>query len=200
MRSTTRAIFASVLPAALLAISLTGCRGSTEVPRMGFVPDSIRLKPMSGDKLTRTWAARSIKPLSSYSSIQVEAVEVPAYADIECSDEQLENVRTTLRNDLQNNLGNGGGSGPVLVVRAAITAIKPNNPLLNIVPQTQMRKRGYGYGAVEIYASEGVGGPIVAAMVSTVNTERFSSEKLDEMGTVERGCQQWSQAFVGLFD
>lgn len=200
MRSTTRAIFASVLPAALLALSLTGCRGSTEVPRMGFVPDSIRLKPMSGDKLTRTWAARSIKPLSSYSSIQVEAVEVPAYADIECSDEQLENVRTTLRNDLQNNLGTGGGSGPVLVVRAAITAIKPNDPLLNIAPQTQMRKRGYGYGAVEIYASEGVGGPIVAAMVSTVDTERLSAEKLEEMGTVERGCQQWSQAFAGLFD
>lgn len=167
---------------------------------MGFVPDSIRLKPMSGDKLTRTWAARSIKPLSSYSSIQVEAVEVPAYADIECTDEQLENVRTTLQRDLQNNLGNGGGSGPVLVVRAAITAIKPNNPLLNIAPQTQMRKRGYGYGAVEIYATEGVGGSVVAAMASTVDTERLSSEKLEEMGTVERGCQQWSQAFAGLFD
>lgn len=200
MRSTPRAMFASLLPAALLAVSLTGCRGSVEVPRMGFVPDSIRLKPMSGDKLTRTWTSSSIKPLASYRSIEVDAIEVPAYADIECTDEQLETIRTTLRNDLQNHLGNGGGSGPVLVVRAAITAVKPNNPLLNIAPQTQMRKRGYGYGAVEIYATEGAGGPVVAAMTSTVDTERFSSEKLEEMGTVERGCQQWSQAFAGLFD
>ncbi|MGA0871747.1 MAG: DUF3313 family protein [Phycisphaerales bacterium] len=200
MRSTTRAIFTAFLPAALLAISLTGCRGSTEVPRMGFVPDSIRLKPMSGDKLTRTWAARSIKPLSSYSSVQVEAVEVPAYADIDCTDEQLQTIRTTLQNDLQNYLGNGGGTGPVLVVRAAITAVKPNNPLLNVAPQTQMMKRGYGYGAVEIYATAGLGGPVVAAMASTVDTQRFSAEKLEEMGTVERGCQQWSQAFAGLFD
>jgi len=187
------------LVSVVVAVLLGGC-GSKMVPRMGFVPTEIRLRTSTQDKLTRTWTANSIAPLNSYSEIRVEPVAVVATADIDCSSEQLEQVRNTLRQDLTNYLGTGGGSGPVLVVRAAITAVKPNNPLLNVAPQTQMLKTGYGYGAVEIYAAAGEGGPIVAAMASTVDTERFSAEKLDTLGTVDRGCEQWSQAFANLFN
>ena len=187
------------LAAVAFSLSLVGCRGSVEVPRMGYVPMSVKLRTDGDDKLTRVFQSDDAV-LSRYATIVIEPVAVPSAADIDCTDEELQSIRTKLQENLAKEFGPGaGGTGPTLVVRAAITAVKPNRPALNIAPQSQMMKRGYGYGACEIYATQGDRGPVVAAMASTVDTERFSAEKLSAMGTVDRGCEQWAKTFADLF-
>jgi hypothetical protein len=65
----------------------------------------------------------------------------------------------------------------------------------NIAPQTQILKRGYGYAACEIFASDGELGPVLAAFMQTSDTTRFSTEKLSETGTAERAAGDWATAF-----
>jgi uncharacterized OsmC-like protein len=73
-----------------------------------------------------------------------------------------------------------------------------HKPLLNVAPQSQIMKRGYGYASCEIYATNGDGGPVVAAFMQTSDTSRFSEEKLSETGTARRAAGDWATEFLGL--
>lgn len=129
----------------------------------------------------------------------VSMPEPDEYGDLDA--EQLRTCRETLEEELRAKLAKGvvGGAGDrTLVVRAAITAIKPNKPLLNVAPQTQIMKRGYGYASCEIYATDGDGGPVVAAFMQTSDTSRFSDEKLSETGTARRAAGDWADEFRAL--
>jgi hypothetical protein len=86
------------------------------------------------------------------------------------------------------------------VIRAAITGVKPNQPLRNIAPQTQILKGGYGYAGAELYAMDGANGPVVAALMQTCDTERFGTEKLSALGTAEKACTEWAEAFHELIN
>lgn len=184
--------------ALVVSAGLAGCGGGAQA-RTGFIPASVRLAET--DDLTRSWRTSSFDR-AGYARVVIAPIAMPApdeYGDLDA--EQLRTCRETLEEALRTKLANGvvGGTGDrTLVVRAAITAIKPNKPLLNVAPQTQIMKRGYGYASCEIYATDGDGGPVVAAFMQTSDTSRFSDEKLSETGTARRAAGDWADEFRAL--
>jgi len=185
------------LSAALLVSGLAAC-GSNARVRTGYIPRSVKMTEV--DDMTQEW--RGGARIADFASVTVAEVSTPnrgAYGEI--SEEKLAEVRAVLQKALSEELAQlkpSGAGGRTLVVRAAITAIKPNNPLLNVAPQTQILKRGYGYASCEIYATDGATGEVVAAFMQTADTQRVSTEKLSDIGTAERASKEWAKAFGEL--
>ena len=182
-----------VLPAAAASLlALAACEKA--VKSTGFIPTTIKLK--SQDDLTHSWRSPKLT-LADYGKVLILPVETPepgAYGNLPA--EQLETCRRILKERLTEAFATAPGTGDrTLVIHAAITAIKPNQPLRNIAPQTQILKRGYGYAACEIYASDGELGPALAAFMQTSDTTRLSTEKLSETGTAERAAGDWAKEF-----
>jgi len=189
----------AVLSASLVSVvALAGC-GNKAVSATGFIPGNVRMKE-DGD-LARAWTAKGFEP-ARYGKVVVEPVVTPQpgpYGDL--TDEQLENCRRIFAEQLTAAFAAVPGNGDrVLHVRAAITEIKPNKPLLNVAPQTQLLKRGYGYAACEIFATDGPGGAPVAAYMCTADTARIGTEKLSATGTAEHAAGDWAKAFRALFN
>ena len=187
-----------VLSTALLLTGALAACGSSVRARTGYIPRSVQMTELND--MTQEW--RGGARIADFTSVTVAEVATPntgAYGDI--SDEKLAEVRTVLQKALSEELAQlkpSGAGGRTLVVRAAVTAIKPNNPLLNVAPQTQILKRGYGYASCEIYATDGDGGPVVAAFMQTSDTSRFSDEKLSETGTARRAAGDWAKEFLAV--
>lgn len=185
------------LSAALLVSGLAAC-GSNARVRTGYIPRSVKMTEV--DDMTQEW--RGGARIADFASVTVTEVSTPnrgAYGEI--SEEKLAEVRAVLQKALSEELAQlkpSGAGGRTLVVRAAITAIKPNNPLLNVAPQTQILKRGYGYASCEIYATDGATGQVVAAFMQTADTQRVSTEKFSDIGTAERAAKDWAKAFGEL--
>ena len=185
------------LSAALLVSGLAAC-GSNARARTGYIPRSVKMTEV--DDMTKEW--RGGARIADFASVTVAEVSTPnrgAYGEI--SEEKLAEVRAVLQKALSEELAQlkpSGAGGRTLVVRAAITAIKPNNPLLNVAPQTQILKRGYGYASCEIYATDGATGQVVAAFMQTADTQRVSTEKFSDIGTAERAAKDWAKAFGEL--
>ena len=186
----------SVVAALAAVITVAGCEKA--VQSTGFIPRDIRMK-QDGD-LARTWKARDLSP-AKYGTVVVlpaQTTQPGAYGEL--TEEQLANCRNILTQQLTAAFAAVPGTGDrTLVVHASITAIKPNKPLLNVAPQTQLLKRGYGYAACEIFATNGQGGPVVAAYMCTADTARIGTEKLSETGTAEHAAGDWAKAFRDLF-
>jgi hypothetical protein len=189
-------IFALTILAALAApLTLSAC--GKAVSATGFIPRNVRMA--KEDDLTQRW--RSAKAsAASFGKVVVLPVETPemgAYGDLDA--EQLATCRSVLATELTKAFASPPGTGDrTLYIHAAITAIKPNKPLLNVAPQTQLLKRGYGYAACEIYATDGEMGPIVAAFMQTQDTARFGTEKLSSTGTAEKAAGEWATQFREL--
>jgi len=183
---------------AAAAFALAAC-GSHAQMRTGFIPGSTAL--VEKDDMTSQW--RASFDATRFSGVVVEPVATPAtgaYGDL--SDEKLAEVRKIFAESISEEFKgmpvNGKAGANPLVIRAAVTAIKPNKPVLNVAPQTQMLKRGYGYASCEIYATDGRDGPVVAAFMQTSDTQRLSTEKYSDTGTAERAAKDWAKAFREL--
>jgi len=177
-----------------VALSLLAGCGHTAA-RSGFIPNSVPMLKAKGDEDTSEYKAQGFA-LSQYGSVKVEAVEIGKIEELRGNPEEFEKMRARFQASLQAALEKSGGKGDrVLIVRGSITAFKPNKPLLNVAPQTQIMKRGYGYAACEIFATDGPGGKVVAAWMNTQDTQRFGAEKLSEFGTIEKACDTWGPAF-----
>jgi hypothetical protein len=177
-----------VLSTALLLTGALAACGSSVRARTGYIPRSVQMAEVND--MTQEW--RGGARIADFTSVTVAEVATPntgAYGDI--SDEKLAEVRTALQKALSEELAQ-------LKPSAAVTAIKPNNPLLNVAPQTQILKRGYGYASCEIYATDGEAGPVVAAFMQTSDTQRLSTEKYSDTGTAERASKDWAKAFREL--
>jgi hypothetical protein len=186
---------ATALSASLL-VTLAGCEKA--VAPTGFIPGTATMRA-DGD-LTRKFAAKGLDA-SKFGKVVVLPVEMPrpgAYGDL--NEQQLENCRSIMQSELQKAFAKAPGTGDrTLFVHAAITEIKPNKPLLNVAPQTQLLKRGYGYAACEMFATDGQNGPVVAAFMQTADTARIGTEKLSATGTAEHAAGEWAGAFRAMF-
>ena len=181
---------------ALAASSLLTACGADTVARTGFIPKSVPMSKVDGD--TSSYKAKGFE-LSQFGKVVVEPIQGPPTNEDKIEPKDMEDLRARFQTSLQKSLEATGGKGDrTLVVRASITALKPNKPLLNAAPQTQILKRGYGYAACEIYASDGELGPVLAAFMQTSDTTRLSTEKLSETGTAERAAGDWAAAFRKL--
>ena len=178
---------------ALAASSLLTACGADTVARTGFIPKSVPMSKVDGD--TSSYKAKGFE-LSQFGKVVVEPIQGPPTNEGKIEPKDMEDLRARFQTSLQKSLEATGGKGDrTLVVRASITALKPNKPLLNAAPQTQILKRGYGYAACEIYATDGKGGQTMAAWMNTQDTQRFGTEKLSELGTAQKACETWGPAF-----
>jgi hypothetical protein len=50
-----------------------------------------------------------------------------------------------------------------------------------------------------MFATDGEGGPVVAAYMCTTDTARIGTGKLSETGTAEQAAGDWAKAFRDLF-
>ncbi len=179
----------------LFLVLAVPCCGGNTVVRTGFIPRNIPMMKSAESEETSSYKAKGFA-LSQYGAVKVEPIRSPPMGDLKVQAEELDELRRRFEAGLQQALKATGGTGDrVLVVRGEITAIKPNNPLLNVAPQTQILKRGYGYAACEIYATDGADGRVVAAWMNTQDTQRIGSEKLSELGTAKKACDEWGPAF-----
>ena len=194
-RSALSAIFVSATVAALTA------SGSSAQQRIGFIPNNVQMKET--DSLTHEWTAPSFNH-KQFTEVVILPVTTPAdgaYGDL--TDEQLAELRTTFTNKLNEafKVGMGAAAGAParkLVIHAAITAIKPNKPLLNVAPQTQILRRGYGFASCEMFATDGDIGSVVAAYMQTVDTQRLGTAKYSSTGTASKAAEDWSSEFFKL--
>jgi len=178
----------------LFASMLAACGGTTAA-RSGFIPNGVPMMASRGDDQTHQFRAKGFV-LSQYGKVRVEPVSISPNVDLELTPEDFRDLQARFQESLQAALEKAGGTGDrTLVVRGQITAIKPNKPMLNVAPQTQLLKRGYGYAACEIYATDGEKGSVVAAWMNTMDTQRFGAEKLSELGTARKACEEWGPAF-----
>jgi hypothetical protein len=130
--------------------------------------------------------------------VLVQEVKIEANGD---NPDEASKLSIQFRNDIIGAVGLpvAAAVGPgVLEIRASITGLKPNIPALNIAPQSQMRGRGYGYVACEIYALDGKDGSPFAAYADTQNTQRFSSEKMSDWGSAQAGLKVIADAFGAM--
>ncbi len=197
-RFPSRTSIARACLAAVAAISSAACSGQEAVPRTGFIPMSVPLAHSKSDPTTSVWHDSAALDSPSR-KIAVTQVEVGSLAEDRMTDDQEAEVKLRFRRALEAAFGDrlvNAGGPDVIEVRACITDFKPNKPLRNIAPQTQIMRRGYGYAACEIEAT--LGGRPVAAMASTVDTQRFGTEKLSDMGTADAACASWSEKFAAL--
>jgi hypothetical protein len=191
--------FTPLIPTALASLlaasALTGC--SKTVDYTGYIPKTVALKA-DGDK-RKDFRLKDLDT-TRFGKVVIDPVVTPdgnAYGDLTA--DQLQQLRTLLQEALAKSFGTGVGTGDrTLVIRAAITGVKPNQPMRNIAPQTQILKGGYGYAGAELYAMDGANGPVVAALMQTYDTERFGTEKLSALGTAEKACTEWAEAFHEL--
>ena len=186
----------NLLRVAVVAVSLSllaAC--GTTVGRKGFIPMSVPMMKDKENDETQQYKAKGFA-LNQFGKVVVEPIDAGSIKELVENPAEMEKMRSKFQESLQKALESTGGGGQrVLVVRGAITAFKPNKPMLNVAPQTQLMKRGYGYAACEIYATDGVGGQVVAAWMNTQDTQRFGTEKLSQFGTIEKACETWGPDF-----
>lgn len=186
----------ALLRVAVAAVScslLVAC--GTTAARTGFIPLNVPMMKDKDNDETQQFKAKGFA-LNQFGKVQVEPIEAGGIQELRDNPTEMESMRGKFQAGLQKALESTGGGGQrVLVVRGAITAFKPNRPVLNVAPQTQLMKRGYGYAACEIYATDAATGQVVAAWMNTQDTQRFGTEKLSQFGTIEKACESWGPEF-----
>ena len=182
--------------AVCLAFICSACNKGTNVELTGFIPAKF---PLDYNKSTEIHSYKNpMTNMSAFKSVVVQEVKIEANGD---NPDEASKLSIEFRNELIAAVGLpvAAAVGPgVLEVRASITGLKQNIPALNIAPQSQMRGRGYGFVACEIYALDGKDGAPVAAYADTQNTQRFSSEKMSDWGSAQLGLKTMADAFGAM--
>ena len=198
--SHSRVVCRCATAAVSLAV-LTLCAGPSkqETVLTGFIPDFVPLRGAKGE--VQSWVSGT--GLRQYRQFFVSPVALaPGVGDGESS-EDIAQLQATLSNDINTAFAAtrtaAAIAGPgVLVINSSISCLKPNNPLLNIAPQTQIRGRGYGHTCIEVTFTDGGTGQIVTAYADADTTQRFSTAKATKWGSTEAAFTHWAQALAGL--
>lgn len=188
--------FVKLAAALCLATACSACHKEANVELTGFIPVNI---PLDYNKSTTIHSYKNpMKDMGAFKSVLVQEVKIEADGD---NPDEASKLAIQFRNDIIAAVGLpvAASVGPgVLEVRASITGLKKNIPALNIAPQSQMRGRGYGFVACEIYALDGNDGSSVSAYADTQSTQRFSTEKMSDWGSAQLGLKTMSDAFGAM--
>ena len=179
-----------------LFASLAACAGSNIVPRTDFIPASVVLMPSASDKSRQTFRADDLD-MAKYTSVNVLKVDMR----VKLNDlKRADSLPAELRSNLQQFIGgvrSESDSDTTLVVHAAITGARPDNPLSDM-GTNQSSRGGGGYTAVEIYATQGASGPVVAAMTRTIYSHKLTLGTNAAWARTEKALQMAADEFAKL--
>lgn len=179
-----------------LFASLVACSASTVVPRTDFMPSSVVLTPSASDKSRQTFRAADLD-MSRFASVNVLKVDMRVKLD---DLKRAESLPAELRSNLQQFIGgvrSESDSDSTLVVHAAITGARPDNPLSDM-GTNQASRGGGGYTAVEIYATRGANGPVMAAMTRTIYSHKLTLGSNAAWARTEKALQMAADEFAKL--
>lgn len=192
------AMHRSCLIVVLSSAVIASCQSSPggRVPRTDFMPAAVVLQQASGNPDRQTFREAGLD-VARFRGVNVLKTEMRVKLD---DLKRAETLPVELRSNLQHFIGmtlsDATGRG-TLVVRAAITGARPDNPLADLGANQPQRGDG-GYTAVEIYATDGADGPVVAAMTETIYSHKLTLGSNAAWARAERALQFSAAHFAKL--
>lgn len=177
---------------ACLSACLAACAHSPPPP--AFLPSAVVLGSSAQDAELKTWRSPDAKA-SSWKAVLVEPVEMRVRVDDRKRAEELpRELRDNLRDFIKLPRAEAAGPG-VLVVKAAVTGARPDDPLVDAGVHQASRGDG-GFTSVQIYAI--ADGKPVAAMDRTIWSHKLTLDPDAAWGRAERALQQSAAEFAKL--
>lgn len=176
----------------LVVVTLCAAACATGTPPQRFIPSGVALSG-DGDKVSYR------APTLDASRLAGACVEKTQMLVKLGDHKRAESLPRELQSNLQSFLGMKtvpAGAG-VLVVRSAITGARPDDPLADIGTNQPQRGDG-GYTSVEIYATEGADGPVMAALRETIRSEKLTLDGDAAWARTERALAEAAARFAKL--
>jgi hypothetical protein len=176
----------------LLIVALLAAACSSSVPPQGFIPAGVALSP-DGDKA-------SFRSSGLDASRMAGAFVEKTRMLVKLGDQKRsESLPRELQSNLQSFLGMKAAppAKGVLVVRSAITGARPDDPLADLGTDQPQRGEG-GYTAVEIYATDGPDGPVVAALRETIHSQKLTLDGDAAWARTEKALAEAAARFARL--
>ena len=179
-----------LVSSALLVLTVAGCASPSAPPR--FLPAGATLGADAQDPDLQTWRSPLASP-SAWKSVFVEPVEMRVRVDDRKRADALpRELQANLSDFIRLPKADGPGPG-VLVVKAAITGARPDDPLVDLGVHQGSRGEG-GYTSVQIYALQE--GKPVAALDRTIWSHKLTLDADAAWGRAERALQQAAGEFA----
>lgn len=177
---------------------LASCQSTPggRVPRTDFMPASVSLQEVAGNPDRQTFRQTGLD-VARFKAVNVLKAEMRVKLD---DRKRAETLPVELRSNLQQFIGmtlSEATDRSTLVVHAAVTGARPDNPLADVGANQPQRADG-GYTAVEIYATEGADGPVVAAMTETIYSHKLTLGSNAAWERAERALQFSAAHFAKL--
>jgi hypothetical protein len=177
-------------PFLFVALCAAACASST--PPQRFIPTGVALAG-AGDKVSFRAATLDATRLSGACVEKTQML-------VKLGDhKRAESLPRELQSNLQSFLGmkSAPAGAGVLVVRSAITGARPDDPLADLGANQPQRGDG-GYTSVEIYATEGLDGPVVAALRETIRSEKLTLDGDAAWARTEKALAEAAARFAKL--
>ena len=184
---------------AVPVLVLAACAQPYVEPRLGYIPKSVTLVDGPGPDESHEWIDPDASA-SEYGSIQIDQVRPVTTGHYEVSDEDIKQVCALFEGRLRKEFAGWQGTGPkTLVIHAAVTGLRANDPARNVRPIGTENRADRGYAACEIYCTDGTGGDVVAAYMETSHLGRRGTKRIGELATIETVTNDWTLALKALF-
>ena len=184
---------------AVPVLALAACAQPYVEPRLGFIPKSVTLVDGPGPDESHQWIDPDASA-SEYGKIEIDQVRPVTTGQYEVSDEDIKQVCALFEGRLRKEfIGWQGTGSKTLVIHAAVTALRANDPARNVRSTGTENRADRGYAACEIYCTDGSGGDVVAAYMETSHLGRRGTKRIGELGTVEGVVNDWTLALKDLF-
>jgi hypothetical protein len=194
MHRTTLAALVSIAS----LVTLASCQSTPggRVPRTDFMPATVSLQQVSGNADRQVFRAEGLD-VTKFAAVNVLKPEMRVKLD---DLKQAETLPEVLRSNLRQFIGmtmSTSTARGTLVVHAAITGARPDNPLTDLGSNQPQRGDG-GYTAVEVFATDGADGPVVAAMTETIYSHKLTLGSNAAWARAERALQFSAAHFAKL--
>lgn len=175
-----------------LVVALCAAACASPTPPQRFIPTGVTLAG-AGDKTSFRAATLDASRLSGACVEKTQML-------VKLGDhKRAESLPRELQSNLQSFLGmkSAPAEAGVLVVRSAITGARPDDPLADLGANQPQRGDG-GYTSVEIYATEGPDGPVVAALRETIRSEKLTLDGDAAWARTEKALAEAAARFARL--
>lgn len=175
-----------------LVVALCAAACASPTPPQRFIPTGVTLAG-AGDKASFRAATLDASRLSGACVEKTQML-------VKLGDhKRAESLPRELQSNLQSFLGmkSAPAGAGVLVVRSAITGARPDDPLADLGANQPQRGDG-GYTSVEIYATEGPDGPVVAALRETIRSEKLTLDGDAAWARTEKALAEAAARFAKL--